>query len=701
MMAEGPGNGIVSCLTNDNVVVNNVNNIKNNDGGVITNNVGTHGVDGQTSANGTEAPVPVKNSHGSAESHPHGHPPTLPSSSPRKESEREVDAAASSEVGESLTRTVLMTGQAAASSVAPDSALGHSAAFESAAVAIIDGACCVRIPHEMLPKSKKEITVDHATKWIRYLPFFLPSDNDSSRSIGLDGGTLPPSMKNVNEFKGILESLYEYIKKCGMEAFKKFIVDRFGEEGFKVKGQGPSNLSQCLSIMKNEAVKEKCKKVDPLFFTETLFDIVEGERYKSFKLGGLPLKLRTFCRGYKFPFTWETSDGDNFVGAADGFHSESRKKKQIHNIIQIGISGLSEVRRVFRDAQLESLSMYAREGKAKKIPDDCWIVDFAFDLVPLDPTGGEKKSEPKYPLKLVVKKRWVGHTRTGKEPEPKDLFSLIKARRNDVTRYAHLLALSAVKEKIELPDAMRALQEAYDSFVGKEQGPFGPSVTSPESKFEFHRGGKSSTDVMNEDYLESLAVGNIDTLSPAIDPVAHEQEKNYDHRNYSDCYPHPIQDIPNHGQQTSYPYPVDRRACSGNNQYLDLGTGVRSQNQNHQPFSGFAHQGGACPPGQNMDLAHWDAAHAGAGPPSQNQYCGAGPPGNQHRGAGPPSQNHHPHSDCAYPQNDQFGYSQHCHGGQFGYSAPHQYGHGYRAPPPPPPPGQQSFAGGDHRGDNQ
>ena len=680
MMAEGPGNSVTINSTNGPIYsqISHGSSSTNSQGGV-----------GQGAANGTGAPVPVNNSHGSAQSHPHGHPPTLPDTSPIKESEREVNAggaqvvAAPTEVGESVTRTALMTGQAAASSVAPDSALDHRAALDIGVVKIDGG--CVIIPHDMLPKTKKEITVVHASKWIRYLPFFLPSPNDASRSMGLDGCTLPPSMEYTNRFKEILEALFEYIKNCGMDAFKQFIVDRFGEEGFKVNGQGPKNFSQCLSIMRNDAVKEMCKKVDPLFFSKTLFEIVEGERYKSFKLGALPLKLRMSGSEYTFPFTFGTSDGDNTVGAADGFHSKSRKKTMIHNIIQVGTSGLSDVRRIVRDTQLESLSMYARAGKAQKIPDECWIVDFTFDLVPLD-TGCEKKSGQKYPLKLVVKKCWVGHTTTGKEPEPKELFSLIKQRRNDVTRYAHHLALSAVKENIKLSDAVGELHKAYASFSGKAQGSFGPSVSSPESKFSFHRGGKSSTDVTNEDlFLESLR--GIGTLSPATDPVAHEQEKNNDHRTYSDYYPHQIQDIPNHGQQTSYPYPVAR------DQYLDLGLGPPSQNQNHpQPLSGFARQGGACPPSQNTDLAHWDTAHAGAGPPSQNQYGGAGPP----------SQNHHPHSDFAYRQNDQFGYSQHCHGGQFGYSAPPQYGHGYSAPPPPPPPpGQQSFAGGDHRGDNQ
>ena len=400
MMAEVPVDGGINFNINNTGV--HINNVGNRHGSSPTNSQG--GGVGQASSNGTGAPpVPVNNSHGSAQSHPHGHPPTLPDTSPIKESERKLNAggtqmvAAATEVGELVTRTAQMTGQPAAAAIATDFAL-DSAALDSGEVAVDRGGCVI-IQHEMIPKMKKEITSEHASKWIRYLPFFLPSSTGSRRSIGLDGGTVPPSTDNVEKFRVILGTLFEYIKTSGMDAFKEFIVDRFGEEGFKVNGQGPTNFHQCLSIMKNQAVRELCKKVDPLFFCKTLFEIVEGERYESFKLGGLPLKLKEYGAKYEFPFTFFTSGGDNTVCAADGYHSVNRKKTMIHNIIQVGTSGLSDVRRIVRATQLESLSMYAREGKAKKLPDDCWIVDFTFDLVPLD-TGCEKKVDKSTPSSL-------------------------------------------------------------------------------------------------------------------------------------------------------------------------------------------------------------------------------------------------------------------------------------------------------------
>ena len=125
----------------------------------------------------------------------------------------------------------------------------------------------------LFPSILKNITLDHAKKYSdEYYKVFATDTDVRCLFDNNKGYVLDYNVSHGEKFKYILTELHQFIKNEGQKLIGDHVVEGFNTSGFSAKScsQGPTNVAQCLRIMKSPAVKEICTK-DPFFMLRITF----------------------------------------------------------------------------------------------------------------------------------------------------------------------------------------------------------------------------------------------------------------------------------------------------------------------------------------------------------------------------------------------------------------------------------------------
>jgi len=221
------------------------------------------------------------------------------------------------------------------------------------------------IPNDLIPPDPNMITLDHAKKYFDEYYRVFAKDTDVRYLFDNDKGfCLEYNDSHGEKFKYILTELHQLIKNEGQKLIGEHVVEGFNTSGFHVKSssQGPTNVAQCLGIMKSPAMKEIFKK-DPFFMFGITYMYVHttGLSNRYFVKTILHAHLKNIGFNHKPRFTFEEMVKVGNYG---------RKNNMNHNILKIGNLGTQQIKKDFQCAEMDSfgmsICMLNRKGSKKE-----------------------------------------------------------------------------------------------------------------------------------------------------------------------------------------------------------------------------------------------------------------------------------------------------------------------------------------------
>ena len=321
------------------------------------------------------------------------------------------------------------------------------------------------IPPDLIPVDVKDITLTHVESYFQDYYRYFATDPDVRKSFDENKGYhLDYSATHGEKFKIILTDLHQLIKNEGNKCLGEYVVEGFNEAGFRVKSstQGPSNVAQCLGIMKSPVAQEICKK-DPFFMLRITYKNVHlaGLNNCHFVKTILVDHLKKFGNNHKPKFVFNES-----VKNA----KQSRKRYVCHNIIRIANIGTQQIKKDFQQTEMESFGMSVRTINRQGSQDtDNWLIKLDCSFISVSNNDFCKGKEDAW---LLVNKNVVPFKG---QPTPAQLHQWLS--HTEMTRTAYKLVHFAQQKSISLDDVINEVSIAY-SDVKKSQlvGPSKPLV---------------------------------------------------------------------------------------------------------------------------------------------------------------------------------------------------------------------------------
>ena len=316
------------------------------------------------------------------------------------------------------------------------------------------------IPHDLIPPEPNMITLDHAKKYFDEYYRVFAKDTDVRNLFDNDKGfCLEYNDSHGEKFKYILTELHQLIKSEGQKLIGEHVVEGFNVSGFRVKSssQGPTNVAQCLGIMKSPAMKEIFKN-DPFFVFGVTYMYVHTTGLSNcyFIKTILPAHLKKVGFNHKPRFTFEEMVK---VG------NDGRKNNVNHNILKIANLGTQQIRKDFQKAEMESFGMSIRmlnRKGSKKEKDHCLI---RIDRKIL--SGRENCHSLPDPWLLVNN----GMCPFTEDPTQAQLQKWLS--HTEITRTAYQLVNSAQTESVGIEDVVAEVRKAFTNL--KKSKLIGPS----------------------------------------------------------------------------------------------------------------------------------------------------------------------------------------------------------------------------------
>ena len=316
------------------------------------------------------------------------------------------------------------------------------------------------IPHDLIPPEPNMITLDHAKKYFDEYYRVFAKDTDVRYLFDNDKGfCLEYNDSHGEKFKYILTELHQLIKSEGQKLIGEHVVEGFNVSGFRVKSssQGPTNVAQCLGIMKSPAMKEIFKN-DPFFVFGVTYMYVHTTGLSNcyFVKTILHAHLKKVGFNHKPRFTFEEMVK---VG------NDGRKNNVNHNILKIGNLGTQQIRKDFQKAEMESFGMSIRmlnRKGSKKEKDHCLI---RIDRKIL--SGRENCHGLPDPWLLVNN----GMCPFTEDPTQAQLQKWLS--HTEITRTAYQLVNSAQTESVGIEDVVAEVRKAFTNL--KKSKLIGPS----------------------------------------------------------------------------------------------------------------------------------------------------------------------------------------------------------------------------------
>ena len=311
----------------------------------------------------------------------------------------------------------------------------------------------VIIPPSLLPRIKKDITLNRAMEYIHHWPKL--DITQAKRGI-----VYPVTSVNdgeVERFRSYLITFFDDIHKTGREALKQRIARNFRQAGYKVNGSLVSTYDHAKDVLKSDLMKN----MDRLEVMKVMFRLIHSCNYETsdFVKKELPeiINARGQCPQFSMPFAIPNSE--------DTFRN--------HCLVRIANSGGDSVIAELRELSLKQFGMCI--SKYERIPkklDAILVRARYFQEILFKPT---LKSY------LIVSRNILPENLQKKQDVTmEDLEKFFHNSDNGPTFCKHLynFATAALVSGLSFNDAVHHLKETWDAMaVSMEHY---PGLTPPE-----------------------------------------------------------------------------------------------------------------------------------------------------------------------------------------------------------------------------